>query len=987
MFFYASPRPMIALVALALLPLLAHAVTDAEIAAFKAGKSPQELETLKSQYGAKSPQELEALKSQYGAKSSTSEAPVGESAVVGTESVVQAQTTTPPVVPTVVVKEPETALPYFGYDLFKGQNDFSSLKDVPVPQDYVLNIDDQIKITIYGKTTQKHLLFVGRDGGVEVPDVGNLSAAGMKFADFSQTASQKIREKFTGADVNISLGKVGSMRVFVLGEAQTPGGYQVSSLATITQALQTAGGIRLTGSLRNIQVKRAGKTVARIDLYDLLLKGDSSQDIRLQNGDAVFIAPVGARASIKGGVVRPAVYEIGSAVSYNELLTLSGGYQSDAIRHQVSVTTMNSKGEKQTLVTSVHDRKLSARDGDLFYVPQSISAAGNNTTQVNVTGSLVTPFSHPWNANLRVLDVLSIGQVPVSENNQLYVVVKNSGKTGQNRAKVVDILAASRSPRGDANILLQPNDDVIIHALDKRNEINQVLADLKGFTDELPHVQLSGAVKRAGAYPWQSNLTLTELMDAAGGFNESYKGSAYPLFVVVVSRDMLSASHKIQAYDMKQLQLHNRQVALSRNDVVVVFSKADLDYLNSTEVRDALVGKAPQKGCAGIELLAQSATQGIGRSFGHLRGMMQVTGDKMVDYQQSVSCPTVFNDYPELLGYLLENSVIINGEVRKPAVLPVAQSTQLNDVIDYLGGFSSQASLRNVERTRYNEQSQSVRALVDLTQSAFMSEALQGGDVYLIRPLDTDIEKGTVVLGGEVKYPGNYVIKKGETLTQLVARAGGLTDFAYPFGAVFTRESTRLQQQNYFDKTVVELQEAVFIAQQMRRDQPATSAAGMESMIKSLMESMKTTAPIGRMVIEADPLVLSSHPEMDITLEAGDKLFIPKRSQHVTVAGQVLGSGSVLHRAELKAKDYIQKAGGITRMADAESAFLILPNGEAQPVSLSSWGMSDDSIPPGATLYVPRDPLPFNAMAFGIDISKILSSLAISAASVAVINR
>ncbi|OYY22107.1 MAG: hypothetical protein B7Y68_08980, partial [Thiotrichales bacterium 35-46-9] len=480
--------------------------------------------------------EIEALKAQYGAKTDAA-APAAEAAVANDVVVVQA----PPVAPVVVAKEPETALPYFGYDLFKGQNDFSSLKDVPVPQDYVLNIDDQIKITIYGKTTQKYLLFVGRDGGVEVPDVGNLSAAGMKFTDFSQTATQKIREKFTGAEVNISLGKVGSMRVFVLGDAQTPGGYQVSSLATITQALQTAGGIRLTGSLRNIQVKRGGKTVARIDLYDLLLKGDNSQDIRLQNGDTVFVPPVGPRASIKGGVVRPAVYEIGSTVSFNELLALSGGYQSDAIRNQVSVTTMNSKGEKQTLVTSVQDRKLSVRDGDLLYVPQSISAAGNNTTQVRVTGSLVTPFSHPWNANLRVLDVLSIGQVPVSDNNQLYVVVKNSGKTGQNRARVVDISAASRAPRGEANLLLQPNDEVIIHALDKRNEINQVLADLKGFTDELPHVQLSGAVKRAGAYPWQTSLTLTELLDAAGGFNESYKGSAYPLFVVVVSRDMTSA--------------------------------------------------------------------------------------------------------------------------------------------------------------------------------------------------------------------------------------------------------------------------------------------------------------------------------------------------------------------------------------------------------------------------------------------------------------
>jgi protein involved in polysaccharide export with SLBB domain len=264
---------------------------------------------------------------------------------------------------------------------------------------------------------------------------------------------------------------------------------------------------------------------------------------------------------------------------------------------------------------------------------------------------------------------------------------------------------------------------------------------------------------------------------------------------------------------------------------------------------------------------------------------------------------------------------------------------------------------------------------------------VQAGDMFLVRPLDTDIEKGTVVLGGEVKYPGSYVIKKGETLSQLIARAGGLTDFAYPYGAVFTREKVKSQQQAFYDKTIVELQEAMFTAQQMRRDQPATTAVGMEAMMRSLMETMKTTAPVGRMVIEADPLVLASHPELDVVLEPGDLLYVPKRSQHVTVTGQVLNMGSVLHRPELKVKEYIQKAGGVSRMSDESNAYMILPNGEAHPVSLSSWNMADTSIPPGSTIYVPRDPLPFNAMGFGIDISKILSSLAIAAASVAVINR
>ena len=181
----------------------------------------------------------------------------------------------------------------FGYDVFaNAPSTFSPTSDIAIPESYILGLGDRISIQVFGKENMELELDINREGDVVFPSHGPFSVAGLSFGEMKKLLSAKIKEKIIGVDVVIGMASLRSMRVFVLGDAYKPGPYTLSSLSSITHALFAAGGISDIGSLRNIQLRRSGKLVTKLDLYDLLIRGDSTNDLLLQSGDVVFIQPV-----------------------------------------------------------------------------------------------------------------------------------------------------------------------------------------------------------------------------------------------------------------------------------------------------------------------------------------------------------------------------------------------------------------------------------------------------------------------------------------------------------------------------------------------------------------------------------------------------------------------------------------------------------------------------------------------------------------------
>ncbi|MEN8719038.1 MAG: SLBB domain-containing protein, partial [Oceanococcaceae bacterium] len=294
----------------------------------------------------------------------------------------------------------------FGYELFRGQpTTFAPVGDVPVPSDYNLGPGDELNLRLIGKESGEVLLVVDRSGEVSLPDLGGLAVAGLRFSEARQLIRERVEDSKLGVTAQVSMGGLRNIRVFVAGDARNPGSYTVSALSTMIQALYVSGGIDEIGSLRNVQLLRNGETVAVLDLYNLLLRGDASQDARLQAGDVVFIPPVGKTVGIDGAVRRPAIYELTSESAIRDVVALAGGVQPGAVIDRVTVERI--ENGRRTFVPSGKAGVRSTvpvRSGDRIRIRGPVEA---DVDGVAVFGTAQWPGTYAATAKTRFSDVIS----------------------------------------------------------------------------------------------------------------------------------------------------------------------------------------------------------------------------------------------------------------------------------------------------------------------------------------------------------------------------------------------------------------------------------------------------------------------------------------------------------------------------------------------------------------------------------------------------
>ncbi len=262
----------------------------------------------------------------------------------------------------------EPTLKPFGYDLFtRVPTTFAPATDIPVPAEYVVGPGDTFEVLLVGERGGRYTLTVGRDGTVDFPQLGPIAVAGLRFASAKDLLEQRVAEQMIGMRASVSMGALRSIQVFVLGEAEQPGSYTVSGLSTITNALFASGGVKPIGSLRNIQLKRNGQVVRTLDLYDLLLNGDTSGDVRLLPGDVIFIPPVGTTVAVEGEIQRPAIYEVKPGAVASEILYLSGGLTPTADPRSATLERIDERRNRTVVdvdLTTPQGRGVRLQTGD-----------------------------------------------------------------------------------------------------------------------------------------------------------------------------------------------------------------------------------------------------------------------------------------------------------------------------------------------------------------------------------------------------------------------------------------------------------------------------------------------------------------------------------------------------------------------------------------------------------------------------------------------
>ncbi len=413
----------------------------------------------------------------------------------------------------------------FGYDIFRRQgSDFEPEAAIPVPNDYVLGPGDRLEVQLYGNERGNYVLIVGRDGQVRFPKLGPVSVGGMRFEDVRGVISERISRQFVGTEVSLSMGELRSIRVFVLGDVERPGSYLVSALSTVSNALLAAGGISTVGSLRGVQLKRAGNVVGRLDLYDLLLNGDTSKDSRLLAGDVVFVPPVGPTVSVFGEVNRPAIYEVRTGAEIGDLISLSGGLKPKADPNYARLERLASTRDRVTIdidLTSVTDRRRPLQSGDLLVVSGIRSTLQRS---VELTGAVLRPKMFEYTDALRLSDLIPTLNDLEDSADASYVLVRREPVPGQVEFLSADLQAALKAKKSGEDVQLQPRDRVIVLPRPegpgreaRESALKPLIAELRAVaTLDAPVrvVTLAGVVRGPGDYPLEPGMKITDLLRA-----------------------------------------------------------------------------------------------------------------------------------------------------------------------------------------------------------------------------------------------------------------------------------------------------------------------------------------------------------------------------------------------------------------------------------------------------------------------------------------
>jgi protein involved in polysaccharide export with SLBB domain len=299
-------------------------------------------------------------------------------------------------------------LPMYGSELFDNPQAYAADSTLPAPADYVLGAGDEVRLQVWGPIDFNTSLTIDRNGQVNIPKVGVVTLAGVAVHDLQKTLQAQLGKVFTNFQANAAVGRLRGIQVYVVGQARQPGTFQLSSLSTLVNALFASGGPSANGSMRNIELKRAGKTISTLDLYDFIARGDKSRDLALMSGDVIVIPPVGPRVAVTGAFDQAAIYELKSkATSVGDILNLGGGVPALAKSQKALLEriTRDSTPPRQVLDIVLNEQglKQTLRDGDVLTL-LDISPAFSNA--VTLQGVVADALRYRWFEGMTILDLI-----------------------------------------------------------------------------------------------------------------------------------------------------------------------------------------------------------------------------------------------------------------------------------------------------------------------------------------------------------------------------------------------------------------------------------------------------------------------------------------------------------------------------------------------------------------------------------------------------
>lgn len=703
----------------------------------------------------------------------------------------------------------------FGYSTFHNKNlNFSPNFNMATPSNYVVGPGDQLIIQIYGVAQDNYTLIISPEGKVNIPNIGLVHVGGFSIDAVSALLRDHLSKRFSGLKspqpntfLSVTIGNIRTIKLNIVGELRNPGTYTLPSFATVYNALYAAGGPTTKGTFRNIQVYRAGKLVAEVDIYQFLTRGKDSNNIMLEDNDVILVRPLDRRIEIMGEVRTPGYFEVRQGETLADVIFYAGGFSEKAYRGMISARRNTSERRMVETVRESGYGSFEPRDGDLYLV-----------------------------------------------------------------GKIQDL-----------------------------------------YTNR---VQISGAVLRPGEFELTEGMTLSQLIDKAGGL----QGDAF-LSRATLYRTGEDFTLQAKAVDIKAIMNGSAEdIPLQNEDIIHIPSRYDVKE---------------------------------------------------------------------------EYYVEISGEVNRTGVFPFAQNLTVGDLILRAGGLKEAASNSSIEIARRvsNDISGKIAEIIRIEIPADLRISDQDQSLELL-PFDHVFvrrspgyrEQKLVTIDGEVFFPGTYALESATMrISDLLKRAGGPNQFAYPRGATLVRRTEVFQEKTRDELTAENLER--LRQNTVREDLDNTTAEkfmmerieqklqdrnreiekqridDQESLLDQQKESLLADAGSAKKIeiketervgISLDKILANPGSEYDLILQEGDVINVPKQLQTVRLRGEVLYPTTTRFDRGKGFKRYITSAGGFTEVASKKRSYIIYANGDVKR-TISVLGLKFyPGVEPGAEIIVPQ---------------------------------
>jgi len=889
---------------------------------------------------------------------------------------------------------------HFGHEVFDPRPGGGTvLENLPATPDYVVGPGDEVIARLWGRMEGTYRMTVDRDGKIFFPKLGSLYVAGKSFGELKSFLKSKV-SGIAEVSSDISLGQMKGIRVSVVGEVRVPGWYNVSSMQTALQALSLAGGVKDIGSLRSIKINRGGKEVEEVDLYDFLLRGDVRSDTRLLQGDVVFVPVVGKLVAVTGEIRRPAIYELRKEKMLLEMVGMAGGFSPSAYKRRIQVERLEGHTSKIVLDADAEQLEKEQQgfelaDGDIIRVLPIVRADENVVT---VAGNVYRPGKYELKPGMTIGALFKDPGDFLPETDFDYALLTRLVPPDLHKEVLpVNLRRIVLEKKQEADIALMPRDTLRIFPR-------------TAFRDH-PRATISGEVRRS-----QPEMRNTLPMDREAVAKWTGKAPGKPQAAADNRPTEKGVGYRASTSRWPDATPNDNQAGLWNPSVVI---PTDNQATWNRLAREVAVDNEvlsfefhPGARVADLVYLAGGLTRLAYLERGEI---VRVDGNRNYKTIYFHLGKAMAGDPEENLPLESEDHVRIHsvweatnkrtvtaaGEVKTPGDYVLTQGMKLSDLLFKAGGLKENAFGQEAELVR-REIAPGGELVRTETFVAFPERAISGdasadmalkeNDLILIREIPDWAQKNRVTLAGEVRFPGTYIVRKRERLSSLLSRAGGFTQDAYLKAARFTRASTQKTQQEAIDKLVSDLE--LEVAQKSQAVSGVLDKEDVEankellSARRSLIEQLRKTKAMGRVVIRLAEVENLKGTSADILLEDGDRLEVPKKMNVVNVVGRVYNpTGVVYDPANDRLGYYLKTVGGPTESADQDHIFMVRADGSVATrdnisggFSVFGWGgMMSARVEPGDSIVVPEKLIQTRTMKDIKDITQILYQIAVTA--------